>query len=108
VDTGTDKNKTLYALYVDLDGRIKRAWTQTTMNLFIEIEVKDMVKKICEYLSRHVTLEKLLQDKLLHEGIETILDLHLRVENKGKVKEKKGCYSLKIGGKAGRYLEVQL
>jgi len=97
-----------YVVLVDIDLRAKRLWLRHTdqEDVYEEIDVKRMVKEIAAYLSRHVSLEKLLADKILHEAAETILDLHKRITKKGEVTEHKGCYSITIKGKQGRPLEI--
>ena len=99
-----------YAVLVDIDMRAKRIWLKQKgqENIYEEIDVKRMIKEIAAYLSRHVSLEKLLQDKILHEPAETILDLHKRITRKGEVIEHKGCYYLSIKGKQGKPLELNL
>ena len=96
-----------YIVLVDIDFRNKRLWIQGKAG-YEEIDVKRMVKDIASYLSKRVSLEALLKDKILHEPAETIIDLHKRVTNKGTVKEHKGCFSLSIKGKQGRPLEIEL
>lgn len=99
-----------WIVLLDIDDRVKKAWMRDTTDLskYVEINVKEMVKRISEYLSKHVSLEKLLRDKLLHEPLETILDLDLRVEKKPKVKEHEGCFYIEVAGKQGKPLEVTL
>lgn len=96
-----------YAGIHDLDDRWVRLF-KLKGDKFEEVDVKTMVKMIAEYLSKHITLEKLLQDKLLHKPLEVILQLEKRVKAKGKVKEKKGCYSLIVKGERGPPLEIDL
>jgi hypothetical protein len=97
-----------YIVLVDVDHRLKRVWEKQENETIQEIDAKEMVQRIAAYLSRHVSLEKLLKDKLLHEPITTILDLNKRVLNEGQVKEHKGCYYLSIKGKQGKPLEIDL
>ena len=97
-----------YIVLVDIDDRLKRVWEKQENETIQEIDAKDMVQRIAAYLSRHVSLEKLLKDKLLHEPITTILDLNKRILNKGQVKEHKGCYYVTIKGKQGKPLELDL
>jgi len=96
-----------YAMVTDSDERIKRLF-QMKEDKFEEVDVKTMVKLIAEYLAKHVTLEKLLADKLLHKPLETILQLKKRIEKGGEVKEHKGCYYLKVKGERGPALELEL
>jgi hypothetical protein len=97
-----------YIVLVDVDHRLKRVWEKQENETIQEIDAKEMVQRIAAYLSRHVSLEKLLKDKLLHEPITTILDLNKRILNEGQVKEHKGCYYLSIKGKQGKPLELDL
>ena len=92
---------------VDVDYRVKRVWEKKNSH-YEEVNVKEMAKRIASYLSKHVSLESLLKDKILHEPAETLLDLDKRVLRKGKVKEHKGCYSVSIAGKRGPALELEL
>lgn len=96
-----------YAMITDSDDRCRKLF-KLKGDLFEEVDVKAMVKMIAEYLARHIRLEKLLQDKLLHHPLETILQLKERVERKGEVKEHKGCYYLTIKGKQGPPLDLEL
>jgi len=96
-----------YAMITDSDERITRLF-KIKDDKFEEVDVKAMAKMIAEYLSEHVTLEKLLQDKILHKPLETILQLKKRVEKKGKVREHKGCYYLKIKGERGPAIKLDL
>ena len=96
-----------YALVTDSDDRVKRLFKMKG-DKFEEVDVKAVVKMIAEYLSKHISLEKLLEDKLLHKPLEVILQLEKRVKAKGKVKEHKGCYFLVVKGEKGPPLEVDL
>jgi len=97
-----------FAIIVDLDFRCKRAFSLNEEGEYTEINVKDMIKQIAKYLSKHVNLEALLQDRLLHEPTETILDLNERIKKEPEVKERRGCYTLLIKGKQGKPTELQL
>lgn len=97
-----------FAVIADCDHRSKRVFVLVDGGEYEEIDVKGMIKRISNYLSKHITLEQLLQDKLLHEPIETILDLDMRIKKEPEVKERKGCYALLIKGKQGRPLELML
>ena len=96
-----------YAAITDSDGRWVRVF-KVKGDKFEDIDVKAMVKMIAGYLSKHISLEKLLQDKLLHKPLETILQLDQRAKAKGEVKEHKGCYYLKVKGKRGPAWELEL
>ena len=97
-----------FAVIVDCDYRSKRAFCLVENGEYEEIDVKGMIKRISKYLSKHMNLEQLLQDKLLHEPTETILDLDMRIKKEPEVKERRGCYTLLIKGKQGRPLELML
>jgi len=91
----------------DLDDRWVRLFKKMPDGKFIEIGIKEIVQEIADYLSRHVSIEKLLKDKLLHEPLETILKIHKKVKEKAVVKEHRGCYYLTIRG-TGRPIDLEL
>lgn len=99
-----------YVVLMDIDLRAKRVWIEREgqKGVYEEIDVKRMVREIAAYLSRHVSLDKLLRDRILHEPAETILDLHKRISRKAEVTEHKGCYYISIKGRQGKPLEIDL
>jgi hypothetical protein len=92
---------------MDTDDRTHRLFV-VRGDKFEEIDVKQMVRIIAKYLAKHVTIEKLLADKLLHKPVETLLRLQKRVEKKGEVTEHKGCYYLEVGGSRGPKIQLDL
>ena len=111
VEVFSEQPKMGYAGIWDSDDRWRRLFKKIGPNQYEEVDVKSMVRMISEYLAKHMTLEKLLNDKLLHQPLETILGLHERVKSKGEVKEKVksgDCYFLEVKGKQGKPLEVEL
>ena len=100
-------DKTEYVSVVDIDQRWKRLWRKEVGG-YAEIDVKAITKEIAEYLAKNMTLEQLLQDKLLHEPIENILSLAERTKNQGEVKAHRGCFYLEVKGKQGKPLELDL
>jgi hypothetical protein len=101
----TDKNE--YACLYDIDNRFKRVWRKEVGG-YSELDVKAITKEIAEYLAKTMSLEQFLQDKILHEPIETILSLAERVKNNGEVKAHRGCFYLSIKGKQGKPMEIDL
>lgn len=99
--------KTEYLVLQDIDARAKRVWKKATVG-YEEIDIKAMTKTIATYLAKTMSLEDLLEDKIRHEGIETILSLLDRIENKATVKPHRGCFYLSIKGKQGKPLELNL
>lgn len=102
-----------FVVLVDCDYRCKRVWVRSGVSvsetgIYEEIDVKEMVRRISVYLSRHISLEKLLQDRLLHEPAATILDLNERTLKKGEVKQHKGCYYVTVKGKQGKPLQLDI
>lgn len=98
-----------YAVIVDCDQRVKRLFERMKdSEEYSEIKVKEMVKKIAEYLSKHVSFSNLLNDKLLHEPVDTLLDLNKRIMKKAQVRERKGCFSIIVKGKQGKPLELEV
>lgn len=99
--------KTDYVSLVDIDQRWKRLWRKTVGG-YEELDIKGITKEIAEYLAKNMTLEQLLQDKLLHEPVENIMSLAERVKNHGEVKAHRGCFYLQVKGKEGKPLELDL
>lgn len=100
-------DKTEYACLVDIDQRWKRLWRKEVGG-YSELDVKAITKEIAEYLAKTMSLEHFLQDKILHEPIQTILSLAERVKNNGEVKAHRGCFYLTIKGKQGKPMEIDL
>ena len=96
-----------YCGIVDSDDRWYRLWKKKE-DKWEEIDVKAMAQIIAEYLSKYVSVKRLLEDKILHKPLDTILQLEKRVKCEGEVKEHKGCYYLKIKGERGPALELDL
>jgi len=99
--------KTEYVALNDIDARWKRLWKKSTVG-YEEIDIKTMTKTIAAYLSKTMKLEELLEDKIRHEPLDTILSLLERVEKKAAVKPHRGCFYLTIKGKQGKPLELDL
>jgi hypothetical protein len=96
-----------YVALNDIDSRWKRLWKKSTVG-YEEIDIKAMAKTIAAYLSKTVKLEELLEDKIRHEPLDTILSLLERVEKKAAVVPHRGCFYLTIKGKQGKPLELNL
>ena len=98
-----------FVVLVAHDYSAKRCWCFNKEILgYQEVDVKGMAKEIAKYLNKRMSLEKLLEDKILHEPVEGIIDLHKRVTNNGEVKQHKGCFYLTIKGKQGKPMELIL
>lgn len=69
--------------------------------------MEDRQKEIAKELAKHVDAEKLMVHILSPYNPEELEELFERVIKKeGKVTEQPGCYSLNIGGKRGRPMNV--
>lgn len=95
-----------FAYTEDPQEHILRAW-KIKKGEFIPLDIEAITAKCAEYIRNSVNgqdfLTGLLKDFLkVKLPPKALLDLHKRIQNKAKVKEKEGCYMLKIYGKKGR------
>jgi len=95
------------AAILDIEGRIQHIYTTKDAVEFREItlDIKAMAKKLAEGLDPEAFLEEVLETTAPVELVE----VKERLEHpQATVKSAKRCFSLMIGGKQGRPMELTL
>jgi hypothetical protein len=74
-----------------------------------KMNTEKFINALVEKLTPHVSVEELVRDALYDTNPEDLKEMYERVvEKKGSIKEKPGCYKLRLGGKRGVPFEFML
>lgn len=103
------EEKTMFIIDIDTH-KLKRAWKRVNGD-FEELELDVIVSRIAKKLKDKVDAEALLKELLIAQTHpEFLLDLDERLQKPDVMVKSKPtrCYSLSIGGKRGRPVELTL